>query len=116
MYKVSYQLAKRCRSTRLSVVHLIKNSIATSHQRKLTCFQPVSTNKQEEPTHFYRRILPETCVAFSSDEGKKLFKESLMLGYANIYFPLAEQFNTQAEPAYCGVSSLVMVLNALAVC
>jgi len=115
MYKVSYQLAKRCRSTRLSVVHLIKNSIATSHQRKLTCFQPVSTNKQEEPTHFYRRILPETCVAFSSDEGKKLFKESLMLGYANIYFPLAEQFNTQAEPAYCGVSSLVMVLNALAV-
>ena len=64
---------------------------------------------------FYRRILPETCTAFSSEEGKRLFKESLLSGYANIYFPLAEQFCTQSEPAYCGLSTLVMVLNALSV-
>jgi glutathione gamma-glutamylcysteinyltransferase len=31
------------------------------------------------------------------------------------YFVLAEQFTTQSEPAYCGITSLVMVLNALAV-
>ena len=64
---------------------------------------------------FYRRILPDTCTAFSSEDGKRLFKESLLSGYANIYFPLAEQFCTQSEPAYCGLSTLVMVLNALSV-
>ena len=64
---------------------------------------------------FYKRTLPETCTAFNSDEGKRLFKEALLAGYANIYFPLAEQFRTQSEPAYCGLSTLVMVLNTLAV-
>ena len=31
------------------------------------------------------------------------------------YFPLAAQFRTQDEPAYCGLSTLVMCLNALQV-
>lgn len=31
------------------------------------------------------------------------------------YFRLAEQFRTQDEPAFCGLSTLTMVLNALAV-
>ena len=31
------------------------------------------------------------------------------------YFALSEQFHTQAEPSFCGLASLVMVLNALAV-
>ena len=31
------------------------------------------------------------------------------------YFPLAEQFHTQSDPAYCGLGSLVMALNALAI-
>lgn len=67
---------------------------------------------QEE---YYRRTLPDTCTAFSSEDGKRLFRESLLSGYANIYFPLAEQFCTQSEPAYCGLSTLVMVLNTLSV-
>ena len=29
------------------------------------------------------------------------------------YFKLAEQFTTQADPAYCGPASLIMVLNSL---
>ncbi|KAJ3339184.1 hypothetical protein HDU91_001061, partial [Kappamyces sp. JEL0680] len=33
----------------------------------------------------------------------------------NNYFLLSSQFLTQAEPAYCGLSSLTMVLNALGV-
>ena len=33
----------------------------------------------------------------------------------NAYFKLGPQLRTQDEPAYCGLSSLVMVLNALAV-
>ena len=29
------------------------------------------------------------------------------------YFPLAEQFRTQDEPAFCGLSTLVVLLNTL---
>uniref|UniRef100_A0A0M3I0J4 glutathione gamma-glutamylcysteinyltransferase n=2 Tax=Ascaris TaxID=6251 RepID=A0A0M3I0J4_ASCLU len=63
--------------------------------------------------NFYRRPLPSSCIAFASETGKTLFKESLLAGDANIYFKLASQFLTQDEPAYCGLSTLVMVLNAL---
>ncbi|KAJ1975237.1 hypothetical protein H4R34_004414, partial [Dimargaris verticillata] len=43
------------------------------------------------------------------------FKESLASGHAEGYFNLAGNFTTQSEPAYCGPSSLAMVLNALEV-
>ncbi|CAI5442711.1 unnamed protein product [Caenorhabditis angaria] len=65
--------------------------------------------------NFYRRPLPETCIDFSSSQGKQIFTNSLLKGCANIYFKLASQFRTQDEPAYCGLSTLVMVLNALEV-
>lgn len=70
---------------------------------------------EQSKIQFYKRVLPKDCTSFSCDEGKRLFTESLLSGYANVYFPLAEQFRTQEEPAYCGLSTLVMVLNALAV-
>ncbi|VIO94743.1 Phytochelatin synthase family protein [Brugia malayi] len=65
--------------------------------------------------NFYRRKLPSSCINFASSEGKKLFIESLVKGHANIYFRLASHFLTQDEPSYCGLSTLVMVLNALEV-
>ena len=37
-------------------------------------------------------------------------------GHMECYFGLAAQFRTQDEPAYCGLSTLVMVLNTLQVC
>nr|XP_039265066.1 glutathione gamma-glutamylcysteinyltransferase-like [Styela clava] len=64
---------------------------------------------------FYRRVLPDICTAFASERGKQLFKTALATEHMNCYFPLASQFRTQEEPAYCGLSSLVMVLNSLAV-
>ena len=36
-------------------------------------------------------------------------------GFCQSYFSLAENFRTQDEPAYCGLSTLVMALNALRV-
>ncbi|KER29353.1 hypothetical protein T265_13386, partial [Opisthorchis viverrini] len=63
-------------------------------------------------TEFYRQPLPRTCVAFASDQGKRIFREALSAGHMEAYFPLAEQLCTQAEPAYCGLATLVMVLNA----
>ncbi|KAJ2006463.1 hypothetical protein GGI04_001872 [Coemansia thaxteri] len=67
------------------------------------------------PTSFYRRELPTELVSFTSPEGRRLFKESLNKGYAEGYFNLAGNFTVQSEPAYCGPSSLAMVLNALEV-
>lgn len=64
---------------------------------------------------FYRRELPLPAVAFSSAEGRALFREALAAGTMECYFTLAEQLHTQAEPAFCGLATLVMVLNALAV-
>uniref|UniRef100_K3WJ27 glutathione gamma-glutamylcysteinyltransferase n=1 Tax=Globisporangium ultimum (strain ATCC 200006 / CBS 805.95 / DAOM BR144) TaxID=431595 RepID=K3WJ27_GLOUD len=65
---------------------------------------------------FHRRHLPQDCIAFSSPEGRKLFTQALNRmenNYMQIYFPLAEQFITQAEPAFCGLATLAMCLNAL---
>ncbi|MDX2216562.1 MAG: phytochelatin synthase family protein [Oculatellaceae cyanobacterium bins.114] len=64
---------------------------------------------------FYRRPLPASCIAFSSTEGRQLFREALELGGMEGYFALAEQFHTQAEPAFCGLGTMVVVLNALAI-
>ena len=38
---------------------------------------------------------------------------STIQGGLGCYFPLSEQFITQSEPAFCSLSSLAMVLNAL---
>ncbi|KAL4101496.1 hypothetical protein PRIC1_005248 [Phytophthora ramorum] len=64
---------------------------------------------------FHRRHLPQDCIAFSSPEGRKLFTEAInsSTNFMQIYFPLAEQFITQAEPAFCGLATLAMCLNAL---
>jgi len=64
---------------------------------------------------FYQRKLPETCVAFASTEGKKIFKSALVHNGLKSFYNLIEQHHTQTEPAFCGVSTLVLVLNALAV-
>lgn len=44
-----------------------------------------------------------------------VFQEALAAGHMNGFFKLIQQFTTQAEPAFCGVSSLVQVMNALEV-
>ena len=65
---------------------------------------------------FYRRPLPTPpATAFSSADGRRLFREALSKGWMEGYFLLAEQFRTQDEPAFCGLSTLTMVLNALGV-
>lgn len=64
---------------------------------------------------FYRRPLPDDAIPFSSTEGRRIFCEALASGGLDGYFPLAEQFHTQADPAFCGLGSLVVALNALAI-
>lgn len=64
---------------------------------------------------FYRRPLPNKLVPFAGPEGRKLFREALADGSLEGYFALSEQFHTQADPAFCGLGSLVVALNALAI-
>jgi glutathione gamma-glutamylcysteinyltransferase len=64
---------------------------------------------------FYQRPLPASCAAFSSPRGKTFFASAMAHGGLKTFFSLIEQHSTQTEPAYCGLSTLVVVLNALAV-
>ena len=63
-----------------------------------------------KPGIFYRKPLPNPpCIPFSSEQGRKIFQEALAAGSLNCFFPLSEQFLTQDDPAFCGLSSMAMV-------
>ena len=69
-----------------------------------------------EPKYsFHRRVLPSSLIQLSSPQGKLLFQESLSNKTAEAFFPLSEQFINQSHPAYCGVTSLTMILNAFGI-
>ena len=54
--------------------------------------------------------LPGNLTGFSTHEGEAYFAES---DARAAYFPLASNFVTQKTQSYCGVATIVMVLNAL---
>jgi glutathione-S-conjugate glycine hydrolase len=54
--------------------------------------------------------LPGNLTGFSTRDGEVYFAES---DARKAYFPLASNFVTQKTQTYCGVASVVMVLNAL---
>lgn len=54
--------------------------------------------------------IPPALVTLNSDEGEKLLLESQA---RQSYWNLSIQFVTQKTQSYCGVASIVMVLNAL---
>ena len=56
--------------------------------------------------------LPDNLTGFSTHDGEVYFGES---DAREAYFPLADNFLTQKTQSYCGVASIVMVLNALGV-
>ncbi len=56
--------------------------------------------------------LPDNLIGFSTPAGEVDFAEA---DAREAYFPLASNFLTQKTQAYCGVASIVMVLNALGV-
>lgn len=54
--------------------------------------------------------LPPNLISLDSPAGRVLLLESAA---REAYWPLSLQFVTQKNPSYCGVASIVMVLNAL---
>ena len=59
---------------------------------------------------FNRLPLPSALIAADSSVGQQLFVSSQ---YTADYDPLITHFVAQARPAFCGVASSVVVLNAL---
>ena len=64
---------------------------------------------------FYKRPLLPPGVALASPAGRAMFASALATGGAEVFFDTVSHFNTQDEPAFCGLASLAMALNALAV-
>ena len=62
---------------------------------------------------FHRRPLPTDLVALDSEPGRALLVEAVARGTVASFFPLISQLHTQAEPAWCGLGTLVTTLNAL---
>ncbi|KAJ3274323.1 hypothetical protein HDV01_003167 [Terramyces sp. JEL0728] len=75
----------------------------------------ISISRNPIQNTFYRRELPNNLYSFTSPQGKELFRKSLGEGHAEIFFSLSGNFTMQSEPAFCGLGSLAMVLNALSV-
>ncbi|RYR52930.1 hypothetical protein Ahy_A06g027786 isoform B [Arachis hypogaea] len=71
---------------------------------------------EEKSSGLYRRALPSPpAIDFSSPQGKKIFAEALAHGTMEGFFKLISYYQTQSEPAYCGLATLAVVLNALSI-
>ncbi|XP_046360821.2 glutathione gamma-glutamylcysteinyltransferase 2-like [Haliotis rufescens] len=98
----------------LNRVSLANRPLESPSVFKMDPMAPPDGNRALPPMkHFYRKVLPQSCISFSSEDGKKFFKAAILEGNMECYFKLAAQFRTQDEPAFCGLSTMVMVLNAL---
>lgn len=84
---------------------------AAMEQQAFTTHPPGRTNRS-----FYKRELPSPpSTALSSSQGQDIFQDAMSQGMLRGFFPLIEQFRTQDDPAFCGLASVAMVLNALAI-
>lgn len=70
----------------------------------------------EEPKYsVHKRVLPADLTAFSSQQGKRYLMEAFSGGTAESYWKLTEHFVNQSDPAFCGVTTLLMCLNAMCI-
>jgi hypothetical protein len=66
-----------------------------------------------EPTYsVHKRVLPASLTPLSSTDGRRYLLEALTGNTGESYWALTEQFVSQMDPAFCGVTTLVMCLNA----
>eukprot|EP00521_Asterionellopsis_glacialis_P011574 CAMPEP_0195306766 /NCGR_PEP_ID=MMETSP0707-20130614/37367_1 /TAXON_ID=33640 /ORGANISM="Asterionellopsis glacialis, Strain CCMP134" /LENGTH=537 /DNA_ID=CAMNT_0040370993 /DNA_START=87 /DNA_END=1700 /DNA_ORIENTATION=- len=70
-----------------------------------------------EPLYtFHKRVLPPSCTALgASPQGRRRLLEALSNNTAESYWALSEHFTNQSDPAFCGVTTLLVVLNAMCV-
>ena len=69
-----------------------------------------------EPTYsVHKRILPASLTALSSVKGREYLLQSLNQNSAESYWALMEQFVNQSDPAFCGITTLMMVMNTMCI-
>ena len=61
----------------------------------------------------YKRTTPKVGIPFDSEKSNKLVLQCLKSKYYSSFYTLLSHFTTQSHPTYCGISSMVMILNAL---
>jgi glutathione gamma-glutamylcysteinyltransferase len=62
---------------------------------------------------FFKRPLPGHLIPFNSPVGREMFRAALEDGTLEPYFALCGNYVHQSDVAWCGPSTLAMVLNAL---
>uniref|UniRef100_A0A2P2IV60 glutathione gamma-glutamylcysteinyltransferase n=1 Tax=Rhizophora mucronata TaxID=61149 RepID=A0A2P2IV60_RHIMU len=94
-------------------------SLLTSEEQKELSDKNPEPRRQRKTmavAGIYRRVLPSPpAIEFASPQGRQLFSEALHGGTMGCFFKLMSYYQTQSDPAYCGLASLSMVLNALAI-
>jgi len=69
-----------------------------------------------EPAYsVHKRVMPDNLIALSSPQGRAMLLHALQHYTAESYWSLMEHFSNQSDPAYCGVTTLLIVLNAMSV-
>lgn len=58
----------------------------TSSAQNLDVKPPKEMSPKVHNVQFYRRPLPPSCIAFTSEEGKQIFAEALAAGHMNCFF------------------------------
>ena len=62
---------------------------------------------------FYKRKEPDLGINFISDTSKLILEDCIKKNTANPFFELIDQYCTQSDPAFCGSSNLMIILNTL---
>eukprot|EP00884_Botryococcus_braunii_P008284 jgi/Botrbrau1/17457/Bobra.0054s0046.2 len=98
------------------VPSVFSNVSSVSSANSLRALANENVSASNSAVTFFRRVLPSPpATAFASQEGQKIFQEALADGTMAGFFKLMQEFRTQDEPAFCGLASVAMVLNALAI-
>jgi hypothetical protein len=63
----------------------------------------------------YKRIPKDLGIPFNSCKSQIFLKESISEGNALAFFDIIDQFQTQADPTFCGPTTLSIVLNSLGI-
>ncbi|PZU91260.1 MAG: glutathione gamma-glutamylcysteinyltransferase [Pseudanabaena sp.] len=87
------------------MVHKVSSKVNTAIKVLILGFALSACSAIAQPL-----ALPESLISVTSDSGKKLLSTSQS---KTDYSPLSNYFVTQSHPAYCGVASMTIVINAL---
>ena len=110
---------KRRRGTKvellLALFALFTVNLATKGESlSMAATSSTGTTRRSMPS-FYQRPLPLNCTAFSSPLGRQVFRSALQNRGLKCFYSLIEQHTTQQETSYCGLATLVVALNAMAI-